>query len=91
MLTCERNPSSVLLAEIKDKKERLMSLVEYIKVKYGGLDQEKLGSDLHEDDQHSLSSHEPLVHDISDLKEDLTAAPHEEDIGDEGAQTTNTS
>ena len=34
MLTYERNPSGALLAEIEDKKKKLMSLVDYTKGKY---------------------------------------------------------
>jgi hypothetical protein len=52
---------------------RQLSLVEYIKEKYGEHDQEKLGDGFHEDclDDHlSLSSHEPLVNEISNTNED---------------------
>jgi hypothetical protein len=50
-----------------------------------GLDQGKLGNELHEDDQCSLSSHEQSVHEILDPKEkrchevieDLIEAPHD--------------
>jgi hypothetical protein len=59
------------LAEIEDLKERLMSFDEYIKEKCSAPDIANLESESHDGDQHSLSFHEPLMHD------------HEEGIGDE--------
>lgn len=52
---------------------RQMSLVEYINKNYGEPNQVKLGDRFledHLDDHLSLSSHEPLVHEISDLDEE---------------------
>jgi hypothetical protein len=58
MLECERNPSDALLVEIKDKSEELMSLVEYIKEKYGVLDQGKLEKEI-------MKMTSPLLHPMS--------------------------
>jgi len=59
-----RDLSGSLLARIKDKSEELRSLIKHIKEKHGGLDQEKRLSDSYEDVKHSLSPHEPHVHNI---------------------------
>ena len=48
MHTYQINPLDSIIAEIKDKKERLISLLEYIKENYGVLDQGNLGNELHE-------------------------------------------
>jgi len=48
MLTHENNLSRPLLDEIKHKNEALFFWFEYVKYKYGVLDQEEFGNDLHE-------------------------------------------
>jgi len=70
MHTYQINPLDSIIAEIKDKKERLISFLEYIKENYGVLDQGNLGNELHEEHQHSLSSHEPYMYDISYPREE---------------------
>jgi hypothetical protein len=69
-----------LLVEIEKRKDAYFFLCDYIEAKYGEPSLLKLEDDLHEEAHPSPPSHEPLLHNISELEKDEEWMPHVENV-----------
>jgi hypothetical protein len=69
-----------LLMEIEKIKDAYFFLCDYIEAKYGEPSLVKLEDDLHKEVHPSPPSHEPLLHNMSELENDEELMPHVENV-----------